>query len=58
MCKVESLGMGKALSSSSVESSSDIEELTTVGKEGVVESGGEDNLAESGGRIGRVRGES
>ena len=58
MCKAESLGMGKALSSSSVESSSDIEELTAVGEEGVIEGGGEDNLAESGGGIGRARGES
>ena len=47
-----SLGIGKALSSSSVELSSDGEELTAVGKEGVVEDGGEDNLAESGGGIG------
>ena len=52
MCKAESLGMGKALSSLSVELSSDVEELTAVGKKGVVEGGGEDNLAESRGRVG------
>ena len=45
MWKAESLG--KALSSSSVESSSNIEELTAVGEEGVIEGGGEDNLVES-----------
>ena len=53
-----SLGTGKALSSSSVESPSDVEEFTVVGEEGVIEGGGEDNLAESGGGIGQVRGES
>ena len=58
MCKAESLGMGKVLSSSSVKLSSNVEELTAVGEEGVIEGGGEDNLAESGGGIGRVRGES
>ena len=58
MCKAESLGMGKVLSSSSVESSSNIEELTAVDEEGVIEGGGEDNLAESGGGIGQARGES
>ena len=58
MCKVESLGMGKALSSSSVELSSDVEELTAAGEERVIEGGGEDNLVESGGGIGQARGES
>ena len=52
MCRVVSLGTGNALSSSSVESSSDVEEFTAVGEEGVVEGGGEDNLAASGGGIG------
>ena len=52
MCKAESLGIGKVLSSSSVELSSDVEELTPMGEEGVVEGGGEDNLVESGGGIG------
>ena len=47
-----SLGTGKALSSSSVELSSDVEEFTAVGEEGVVEGGGEDSLAASGGGIG------
>ena len=56
MWKAESLG--KALTSSSVELSSNVEELTAVGVEGVVEGGGEDNLVESRGRIGQVRGES
>ena len=54
--KAESLG--KALSSLSVESFSNIEELTAVDEEGVIEGGGEDNLVESGGRIGQVREES
>ena len=58
MCKAASLGMGKALSSSSVESFCEIEELTAVGEEEVVEGGGEDILAESGGGIGQARGES
>ena len=53
-----SLGTGKALSSSSAESPSDVEEFTVVGEEGVIEGGGEVNLAASGGGIGRVRGES
>ena len=35
-----------------------MEEFTAVGEEGVVEGGGEVNLAASGGGIGRVRGES
>ena len=52
-----SLGTGKALSSSSVESLSDVEEFTAVGEEGVVKCGGEDILAASGGGIGRARGE-
>ena len=58
MCKAESLGMGKVLFSSSVKLSSNVEELTAVGEEGVIEGEGEDNLTESGGGIGRVRGES
>ena len=49
--------MGKALSSLSVSSSSEVEELTAVGEEGVVKGGGEDSLAASGGGIGRARGE-
>ena len=52
-----SLGTGKALSSLSVELLSDVEEFTAVGEEGVVEGGGEDILATSGGGIGRARGE-
>ena len=52
-----SLGIGKALSLLSAESSSDVEEFTTVGEEGVIEDGGEDSLAASGGGIGRARGE-
>ena len=47
-----SLGTGKALSSSSVESSSDVEEFTAVGEEGVIEDGEEDSLVASGGGIG------
>ena len=47
-----SLGTGKALSSSSVESSSSVDEFTAVGEEGVIEGGGEDILAASGGGIG------
>ena len=47
-----SLGTGKALSSLSVESSSSVEEFTVVGEEGVIEGGGEDILAVSGGGIG------
>ena len=35
-----------------------MEEFTVVGEEGVVEGGGEDILAASGGGIGRARGES
>ena len=52
-----SLGTGKALSSSSAESPSDVEEFTVVGEEGVIEGGGEDILAVSEGGIGRTRGE-
>ena len=47
-----SLGTGKSLSSSLVRSSSSVEEFTAVGEEGVVEGGGEDILAASGGGIG------
>ena len=47
-----SLGTGKALSSLSVELSSSVEEFTAVGEEGVIEGGGEDILAASGGGIG------
>ena len=47
-----SLGTGKALPSLSVELSLDVEEFTAVGEEGVVEGGGEDILAASGGGIG------
>ena len=52
-----SLGTGKALSSSSVESSSDVEEFTAVGEEEGIEGGGEDILVVSGGGIGQARGE-
>ena len=45
------------LSSSSVESLSDVEEFTVVGEEGVVEGGGEDILAARGGGIEQARGE-
>ena len=41
-----------------MESSSDVDEFTAVGEEGVIKGGGEDSLAASGGRIGRARGES
>ena len=44
--------MGKALSSLSVESLSDVEEFTVVGEERVVDGGGDDILAASGGGIG------
>ena len=47
-----SLGTGKALSSLSLRSSSSVEEFTAVGEEGVVEGGGEEILAASGGGIG------
>ena len=47
-----SLGTGKALSSLSVELLSSVEEFTAVGEEGVIEGGGEDILAASGGGIG------
>ena len=53
-----SLGIGKALSSSLVRSSSSVEEFTAVGEKGVVEGGGEDILVASGCGIGRARGES
>ena len=52
MCWVVSLGTGKALSSLSIELSSDMDEFTVVGEEGVIKDGGEDNLAVSGGGIG------
>ena len=32
-----------------------MEEFTAVGEEGVIDGGGEDNLAASGGRIGQAR---
>ena len=51
-----SLGIGKALLSGSVRSSSESVEFTAVGEEGVIE-GGEDSLVERGGGIGRARGE-
>ena len=40
-----------------MELSSDMEEFTAVGEEGVVKGGGEDSLAASGGGIGQARGE-
>ena len=52
-----SLGTGKALSSSFVESSSDVEEFTAVGGEGVIEDGEEDSLVANGGGIGQAGGE-
>ena len=51
-----SLGIGKALLSGSVESSSESVEFTAVGEEGVIEGGGEDNLEARGGGMGQVRG--
>ena len=44
------------LSSSSMESLSDVEEFTVVGEERVIEGGGEDILAARGGGIGQARG--
>ena len=52
MCWAVSLGIGKALLSRSVRSSSESVEFTAVGEEGVVKEGGEDNLAARGGGIG------
>ena len=52
-----SQGIGKALLSGSVKSSSELVEFTAVGDEGVVKGGGEDSLTERGGGMGRVRGE-
>ena len=52
-----SRGIGKALLSGLVKSSSESVEFTTVGVEGVVKGGGEDSLAERGGGMGRARGE-
>ena len=52
MCWAVSLGIGNALLSGSVKSSSESVEFTVVGEEGVVEEGGEDNLAVRGGGIG------
>ena len=52
MCWTVSLGTGKALSSLSVRSPSDVEEFTVVGEKRVVEGGGEDILAAMGGGIG------
>ena len=57
MCWAVSLGIGKALLSGSVKSSSESVEFTAVGEEGVVKGGGEDNLVVRGGGIGRARGE-
>ena len=44
--------MGKAWSSLSMSSLSEVEEFTAVREEGVVEGGEEDNLLASGGGIG------
>ena len=55
--RAESLGTRNALSSSLVELSSEVEELTAVGEEGVADGGGEESRAESGGEIGQARGE-
>ena len=52
MCWVVSLGIGKALLSRLVKSSSESVEFTVVGEEGVIEEGGEDNLVVRGGGIG------
>ena len=52
ICWAASLGTGKAPLSGSVKSSSESVEFTVVGVEGVVEGGGEDSLAASGGGIG------
>ena len=57
MCWAVSLGIGKAPLSGLVKSSSESVEFTAVGEEGVIEEGGEDNLAARGGGIGRARGE-
>ena len=57
ICWAVSLGIGKALLSGSVKSSSKSVEFTVVGDEGVVEGGGEDSLAERGGGMGQARGE-
>ena len=50
--------IGKAPLSGLVKSSSESVEFTAVGDDGVVDGGGEDSLAERGGGMGRVRGES
>ena len=47
-----SQGIGKALLSGSVKSSSESVEFTVVEDKGVVEGGGEDSLAERGGGMG------
>ena len=52
MCCAVSLGIGKAPLSGSVKLSSELVEFTAVGEEGVIEEGGEDNLAARGGGIG------
>ena len=52
ICWAVSWGIGKAPLSGSVRSSSESEEFTVVGDEGVVKGGGEDNLAERGDGIG------
>ena len=52
-----SRGIGKALLSGSVKSSSESVEFTAVGDDGVVEGGGEDSLMARGGGMGRARGE-
>ena len=57
MCWAVSLGIGKALLSRLVKSSSESVEFTVVGEEGVVEGGREDNLVARGGGIGQARGE-
>ena len=57
MCCVTSRGIGKAPLSGLVKSSSESVEFTAVGDDGVVEGGGEDNLAARGGGMGRARGE-
>ena len=52
-----SLGIGKALLSGSVKSSSESVEFTAVGEEGVVEGGGEDSLEARGGGMRQAEGE-
>ena len=52
ICWAVSLGTGNAPSLLSVRSSSDVEEFTVVGEEGVVDGGGEDSLAAREGGMG------